>query len=113
MNTLLTTVSSWFIMRFWASPYSSMAGHVSMNDVWTERMMQKLKSYDPGFPRDDPPPKPPTPARPFPTDVPAPEPHDVPAPEPVDVPPPDPGEEPAPAKTPKKSGQDLRPRPIP
>jgi hypothetical protein len=114
MNTLRTAITNWFVVRFWASPLNSMDDVFLANDLCIERMMQKLKSYDPGFPRDDPPPEPPAkPARPFPTDVPAPEPYDVPVPEPIDVPPPDPGEVPKPAKQPERPKQGPKPRPIP
>lgn len=114
MNTLLTTMVNLFIVRFCAGPNHSMHSSYFPNDVLVERLLQKLKASDPGFPRDDPPPEMPTrPARPFPTDVPAPSPHDVPAPEPFDVPPPEPGEVPNPAKQSPRPKQDPKPRPIP
>ena len=112
MNILLNNITNWLIMRFWASPHGSLGELVSASDLRAERMMQRIKAYDPGFPRDDPPPeRPPKPVRPFPMDVPAPEPHDVPAPEPIDVPPPDPGE--VPVKPSERPTKDPRPRPIP
>lgn len=113
MDTWLTTIAKMFVVRFWASPHHSMNGMVALDEVFSERMLQKLKVYDPGFPLDDPPPESPgNPAR-FPTDVPAPEPHDVPVPEPIDDPPPDPGKDPSPAKPPQRPKQDPKPRPIP
>ena len=114
MNTLLTNLTGWRMLRFWASPHDSMQSLLSTGDLRAERALQTIKAFDPGFPRDDPSPELPTkPARPFPTDVPAPAPHDVPAPEPIDVPPPDPGEVPAPAKPPERPKQEPTPRPIP
>ena len=96
MNTLLKTIFYMIaesgVVRFWANPQHSME---IINDIRIERMLQKLKVYNPGFPSDDPPPEAPSePSRSFPTDVPAPEPHDVPVPEPQDVPPPEPGNDP-------------------
>ena len=114
MNILFRKLTGWFIVRFWASPHHSMHALISTSDLRAERVLQTIKAFDPGFPRDDPPPELPSrPARPFPTDVPAPEPHDVPAREPIDVPPPDPGEVPPPAKPPERPKQEPRPRPIP
>jgi hypothetical protein len=113
MKILLTFMRKCCVASLWASPHATQS-LLPTADFLTDRMLQKLKAYDPGFPRDDPVPELPTaPARPFPTDVPAPEPHDVPAPEPIDVPPPDPGEVPRPAQPSKRSKEEPKTRPIP
>jgi hypothetical protein len=113
MNTLLTAITKWLVVNFWSSPQNSMRGALLVNELRIERLMQRIKSYDPGFPLDDPPTERPTNPTQFPTDVPAPQPHDVPAPEPIDVPPPDPGRTPQPATPPERPKQDPKPRPIP
>jgi hypothetical protein len=112
MNAMFFRISQWFYLCFWASHHEPMAGLFTADALRIDRMMQKLKCLDPGFPRDDPPPDlSPPPSRPFPADVPAPEPHDVPVPEPRDVPPPDPGKNPS--ATPHQPQDHPRPRPIP
>jgi hypothetical protein len=95
------------ILRFVASPNDSLTAMLfAASGVWAERAA--LKVLEPGFPHDDPVPRPAEkPMRPIPTDVPVPEPMDVPVPEPIDVPPPDPGTVPKPAKN------DQKPRSVP
>jgi hypothetical protein len=111
MNMTFFIYIDCFALRFWASPYAADQRHIG--DLRFERMLQKVKAFDPGFPRDEPSEIPTIPSRPFPTDVPAPGPHDIPAPAPIDVPPPDPGELPPPAKAPDRPKGDPKPRPIP
>lgn len=114
MNRFFTTWLSLLTPRFCASPHHRMHDVLALADVCAERIASKLKVFDPGFPRDDPPQEPPPrPARSFPTDVPVPEPHDVPAPEPRDVPPPDPGKVPPGVKPKPRPGTDPKPRPVP
>jgi len=98
-------------LHFLANPNAA-NNFYATNDLRLERMIQKIRVQDPGFPSDDPPSERPMNPTHFPTDVPAPEPHDVPVPEPMD-PPPDPGEAPEPSKTSQRPKQDPKPRPIP
>jgi hypothetical protein len=114
MNTMFFRMTDWFVLHFCASPNHWMDGRFTASDLRFERVLQKLKAYDPGFPRDDPPPElPAIPARPFPADVPVPGPQDVPPAEPIDVPPPDPGKAPNHATPPQRPKPDPKPRPIP
>jgi hypothetical protein len=84
----------WIVLSFCATP-GILDGYVLAAGDW--RAHRKMKSLDPGLPRDDPPGEiPALPVEPIPTDVPMPEPHDVPARTPKDVPPPDPKPRPVP-----------------